>query len=188
MTRYVYYTATTLDGFLADEHDSLDWLLRQPQDEASPYGYDTFITGIGALVMGATTYRWILDHNAATGEPWTYEQPTFVFSHHDLAATQPRVARLTGSAEDARATLEQAAGGKDVWMVGGGALAADFARAGMLDEVIVSIAPVTLGAGRPLLTGRFDLELLDSGTSGAFVCARYRVAGPLTEDRQPGVA
>jgi len=183
MTRYVYYTAMTLDGFLADEHDSLDWLMRQPQDEDGPYGYDAFIGGIGALVMGATTYRWIIDHHVAQGEPWAYTQPSYVFSHHDLPAPQVGVTRLTGAPSEHRATVEEAAGDKAVWMVGGGALAADFARAGMLDEVVVSIAPVTLGSGRPLLTGRFDLELLDSGTSGAFLCARYRVSGPLTEDR-----
>lgn len=183
MTRYQYYTAMTLDGFLADEHDSLEWLLRQPQDEASPYGYDAFIAGVGAVVMGSTTYRWIIDHLLARGEEWPYRQPAFVFSHHDLPSPQPGVTRLTGAPADARSILEEAAGDRSVWMVGGGALAADFARAGMLDELIVSIAPVTLGAGRPLLSGRFDLELLDSGTSGAFVCARYRVAGPLAEDR-----
>ena len=66
-----------------------------------------------------------------------------------------------------------------MWIVGGGDLAADFARAGMLDELFVSFAPVTLGAGKPLLGGRFALELLEHGTNGALLEARYRVLGPL---------
>ena len=68
MTRTTYYTAMTLDGFLADEHDSLDWLFVQDQDEQGPLNYDEFIKDIGAIVMGATTYEWILRHNAQTGE------------------------------------------------------------------------------------------------------------------------
>jgi len=71
-----------------------------------------------------------------------------------------------------------AAGGQDVWMVGGGDLAAQFAESGLLDEVIVSIAPVTVGSGKPLFPRRFDLELLEVDRNRAFVCARYRVLGP----------
>jgi dihydrofolate reductase len=55
MTRSVYYTATTLDGFIADEHDSLAWLFEQQTDEGGPAGYEEFIAGVGAMVMGATT-------------------------------------------------------------------------------------------------------------------------------------
>jgi dihydrofolate reductase len=63
-------------------------------------------------------------------------------------------------------------------MVGGGGLAADFATEGLLDEVVVSIAPVTLGAGRPLFPRPFDLKLVDFARNGAFLCARYEVVGP----------
>ena len=77
------------------------------------------------------------------------------------------------------AALVDAAGGKDVWVVGGGGLAAQFAGAGLLDRLMVSIAPVTLGAGRPLFPGRFDLELEDVARNRAFVCATYRVVGPM---------
>jgi dihydrofolate reductase len=79
--------------------------------------------------------------------------------------------------------MTAAAGGKDLWLVGGGDLAGQFAEAGLLDEVVVSVAPVTLGAGRPLLPRRLDLELVESAVNGAFVSTRYRVAGPLLEDR-----
>ncbi|WP_424347733.1 dihydrofolate reductase family protein [Kocuria sp. CH-021] len=64
-------------------------------------------------------------------------------------------------------------------VVGGGDLAAQFAEAGLLDQLMVSIAPVTLGAGRPLFPRRFDLELTDVARNRAFVCATYRVVGPM---------
>ncbi|WP_301546893.1 dihydrofolate reductase family protein [Gordonia sp. X0973] len=182
--RVHYYAATTLDGFLADPHDSLDWLLRQPQDEEGFGRYDDFIANIGAIVMGSTTYEWVVPHLLRTGEPWPYEMPAWVMTTRDLTPLAGADIRVASG--DIRVVYDEmvaAAGGKDLWVVGGGDLAGQFADAGLLDEVFVSIAPVTLGAGRPLLPRRYDLELLETGRNGAFVCARYRFAGPLVEDR-----
>lgn len=178
MTRFRYYTATTLDGFLADEHDNLDWLLNQPIDERGAFSYDDFIVDVGAIVMGATTYQWVLDHNSATGESWGYTQPTWVFTHRDVAPVSDDVRIVAGEPAELREALVKEADGKDVWIVGGGDLAAQFARAGMLNEVIVSIAPVFLGSGRPLFGGAFDLELREFDRNRAFLCARYEVIGP----------
>ncbi|MBP2381131.1 dihydrofolate reductase family protein [Brachybacterium sacelli] len=182
MTRptYLYYTATTLDGFIADENDSLDWLLSQPLGEGSLLDYDTFYAEVGALVMGSTTYEWVLRHEGGSGEggsAWPYDRPTFVFSHRDLQPVTEDVTILSGTPEEHRPALEAAAGDGAVWIVGGGDLVAQFARAGLLDEVMVSIAPVTLGAGRPLLGGRFDLELREYGRNEAFLEARYALVG-----------
>jgi dihydrofolate reductase len=68
-----------------------------------------------------------------------------------------------------------AAGDKNVWIVGGGDLVGQFADVGLLDEVFVSIAPVTLGAGAPLLPRRLELRLDDLGRNGDFVSARFSV-------------
>lgn len=174
----VFYTATTLDGFLADEQDSLDWLLSQDIDEDGPFSYGAFIRDVGAIAMGATTYEWVLAHNERTGDAWAYEQPTWVFTHRDLPLAADNVTLTGAPVAEVHADLAAAAGGRDVWMVGGGDLAAQFAEAGLLDEVVVSIAPVTLGAGKPLFPRRFDLELLEVDRNRAFVCARYRVVGP----------
>jgi dihydrofolate reductase len=178
MTKTVFYTATTLDGFLADDNDSLDWLLTQPIDEDGPFNYGEFIATIGAIAMGSTTYEWVLDHNAETGEAWAYEQPTWVFTHRDLPLAGDSVRLTSAPVAGVHAELVAAAGDKDVWMVGGGDLAAQFAEAGLLDEVVVSIAPVTVGSGKPLFPRRFDLELLEVDRNKAFIGARYRVVGP----------
>jgi dihydrofolate reductase len=177
-SRYLYYTAMTLDGYLADEHDSLDWLFVQPIDEEGPMNYTSFIADIGALAMGATTYRWLVDHQKATNEPWPYEIPSFVYTHGEPALIAGSIKLADGSPSEHRDAIEEAAAGKDVWVVGGGDLAAQFATDGMLDEIIVSIAPVTLGAGRPLFTRPYDLELIELDRNRAFACARYRVVGP----------
>jgi len=184
----VYYTATTLDGFLADPDDSLAWLLRQDLDESGPQNYATFIATVGALVMGSTTYEWVLAHLAETGEPWYYTQPTWVLTSRDLPVPEGADVRFArGEVRDLYDDLRAAAGERDLWVVGGGDLAGQFADAGLLDSVIVSIAPVVLGAGRPLLPRRLDLRLEETARNGAFVTARYTLDGPLLEDR-PTVA
>lgn len=186
MTRTVFYTATTLDGFLADEHDSLDWLFTQEQDEGGALDYGEFIAGIGAVCMGATTYEWLLGHleGGGSGEPggegsgWPYAVPCWVFTHRDLPVPDGADVRLVhGDVEPVWQAMAAAAGERDVWVVGGGGLAADLAEAGRLDRLLLSIAPVTLGSGRPLFPRPFDLRLVEHARNGSFLCAVYDVVG-----------
>lgn len=173
-----FYTATTLDGFIADEHDSLEWLFRQDIDEHGPMSYDDFIKDVGAMAMGATTYEWLVDHLGKTGEKWMYEIPAWVFTHRDLEPIGEGITFTAEPVPEVHAAMAEAAGGRDLWLVGGGDLAGQFAEHGLLDELVLSIAPVTLGAGRPLFPRRWDLELLEFDRNGAFLCARYAVSGP----------
>lgn len=73
----------------------------------------------------------------------------------------------------------EAAGDRDVWIVGGGDLAGQFADAGLLDEVLVFIAPVTLGAGAPVLPRHVELRLEELARNGEFACARYSAVRPV---------
>jgi dihydrofolate reductase len=177
MTQTIFSTATTLDGYLADDHDCLDWLFVQEHDPDGPMGMGPFMARVGAMAMGATTYEWIRDHMAATGEPWEYTQPCWVFTHRDLPPVGDGIRFTSAPVEQVHAEMVEAADGKDVWMVGGGDLACQFAEKGLLDELVLSIAPVTLGSGRPLFPRPFDLRLLEHARNGAFLCARYAVVG-----------
>ena len=176
MTRTVYYTATTLDGFIADADHSLDWLLTREADAEGPMGYRAFEKTVGSLVMGASTYEWVQRH----GEDWAYDQPAWVLTHRQPATYEGRDIRFT--AADTReellglhADLVAAAGDLDVWVVGGGPVAAQFAAAGLLDEVVVSIAPVTVGSGAPLLPARVELATREVAQNGEFAVVRYDV-------------
>jgi dihydrofolate reductase len=148
-----YLVASSLDGYIADEHDNLDWLLSMPggDDDANPY--PAFIKDVGALAMGATTYEWINRHHP--GE-WFYDdRPTWVFTHHELPVIEG--ANLTFTADDVRdvhAAMVEAAAGRNVWLVGGGELVGQFLDHDLLDELIVSVTPVLLGRGAPLLPRR----------------------------------
>ena len=175
-----YYTATTLDGFIADPNHSLDWLFTRRQDKGGPMNYGDFIAGVGALAMGSTTYEWILDHEFRDKDPaewkWPYEMPAWVFTHRDLPAVpNAQIEFTSGEIASVHEQMLAAAGGRDVWIVGGGDLAGQFADAGLLDEVIVMIAPVTLGAGAPLLPRRQELQLEEVARNGDFTCVRLSV-------------
>jgi dihydrofolate reductase len=175
-----YYTATSLDGFIADENHSLDWLFTQQQDRGASLNYADFVAQVGAIAMGATTYEWILDHESAGTGPvdwkWPYEAPSWVFTHRELRVVpEADITFVSGDVAPLHAEMAAAAGGRNVWIVGGGDLVGQFADAGLLDEVIVYVAPVTLGAGAPLLPRRLELRPEEISRNGDFVAARYSV-------------
>ncbi|MEZ4649378.1 MAG: dihydrofolate reductase family protein [Candidatus Eisenbacteria bacterium] len=186
-----YYTATSLDGFLATEDDSVDWLfpLGDPEDTS----YPTFIADIGALVMGSATYEWILRNSEKVieevGSAWPYSQPTWVFTNRNLLTTPGADVRFVcGDVRTVHEEMTTAAAGKNIWIVGGGDLAGQFYDAGLLDELILGVGSVTLGRGKPLLPRRIlspSLQLTSARRIGTtMVELRYDVAhGPLGERR-----
>jgi dihydrofolate reductase len=176
-----YYTATSLDGFIADPDNSLGWLFTRRREDDGFLNYGEFIAGIGALAMGSTTYEWILDHEFADKDPaeweWPYEIPSWVFTHRELpVVSDARIEFTSADVASVHEEMRRAAADRNVWIVGGGDLAGQFADAELLDEVIVMIAPVTLGGGAPLLPRRIELRLNELGRNGDFAAARYSVA------------
>lgn len=157
MMKTQFYSATSLDGFIATEDDSLEWLF--PLGDLNDSGYPDFIAEVGALAMGSSTYEWML-RNAAevaaqTGSPWPYMQPTWVFSTRLLPVIAGADLRFVqGDVVPVHAAMRAAAGDKNSWIVGGGDLAGQFHDAGLLDEMIIQVGSVTLGQGKPLFPRR----------------------------------
>src|ERR1700709_673875 len=179
-----YYTATTLDGFLADEHNSLDWLFEVEGDTEHAEDFAPFFSGVGAMAMGSTTYEWVLAHEKVLENPakwldWYGQIPTWVFTHRRLPPVPGANVFLTADDVAAvHAQMVEAAGGKNIWLMGGGDLVGQFADAGLLDEILLSVAPVTLGSGAPLLPRRLfaaDLELQSVDRNGQFAVLTYRL-------------
>lgn len=174
----IFYTGCSLDGFIADPHHDLSWLVTRDIDAGSAMGFETFQPRLGAAVMGASTWQWLLDHGeqAAMGG-----LPTWVLTHREFDPVEGVSFVAADTLDDVRsvhAAASVAAGGKDVWLVGGGGLVARFVEAGLVDELWVQLAPVTLGAGAPLLPARVELRLEEVVRNGDFVCTRYTVLGP----------
>lgn len=152
-----YFTATSLDGFIATEDDSLDWLF--PLGDLNNSSYPEFIADVGALAMGSATYEWMMRNAelvaASTGSAWPYTQPTWVFSSRELPAIDGADIRfVSGDVQHVHAALRAAAGSSNIWVVGGGDLAGQFYDAGLLDELIIQVGSVTLGKGKPLFPRR----------------------------------
>jgi dihydrofolate reductase len=152
--RTQYYTACSLDGFIATVDHSLEWLFQL--GDVNDTSYPKFIVGVGALAMGSSTYEWMLRHvvkpGTAAAAPWPYAQPTWVFTSRELPSVEGADIRFVkGDVRPVHEQMRVAAAGKNIWLVGGGELVGQFFDAGLLDELIVQISSVTLGAGRPLL-------------------------------------
>lgn len=149
-----YYTAASLDGFIATLDDSLEWLF--PLGDIAETSYPAFIREVGALAMGSSTYEWMLRHvvgpSSMPARPWPYSQPTWVFSSRSLPAVPGADIRFArGDVRPVHDEMKRAAGGKNLWIVGGGDLVGQFHDHGLLDELFVQIGSVTLGEGKPLL-------------------------------------
>jgi len=154
-----YYTAVSLDGYIADENHSLDWLFQFGEVEDT--SYPDFIRDVGVLVMGSSTYEWLLRNeiyaDPTAPKPWPYDLPTWIFTSRTLEKVPGADIRFAnGAVEPVYREIAAAAGGKNIWIVGGGALAAQFYEARLLDEIILTIAPVILTRGAPVFTSRID--------------------------------
>jgi dihydrofolate reductase len=172
-----YYVAASIDGYIADPTGSLDWLLQFNDVPGLTEHYESFMADVGALAMGASTYEFVLGEGM---ESWPYAgQRTWVFTHRDLPTFPGADIELTqDDVADVHARMVESAAGKNVWLVGGGALVAQFAERGLLDEIWLGIAPVVLGGGAPLLPVRLpgNLRLEDvTRFPSDFVEMRYTV-------------
>ncbi len=187
-----YYTASSLDGFIATTDDSLEWLFQLGDVEET--SYPSFIRDVGALAMGSATYEWLLRHgvkpDADPPEPWPYEEPTWVFTTRSLPPIPGADVRfVSGDVRPVHEEMVAAAGGKNVWLVGGGDLVGQFHDHGLLDEIFVQVGSVTLGAGKPLLPREITtppLKLISVRAVGTgFAELHYEVQREESEQKAP---
>jgi dihydrofolate reductase len=157
MRKVKLFIATSLDGFIADKNGGIDWLFTD-QD----YGYADFYASIDTTLTGYKTYEDILGF----GEFPYPGKTNYVFSRrHQQTDGNP----VTFIADDIAGFVQQLKQepGRDIWLVGGGQINEELLKAGLIDELIVSIHPTILGEGRPLFAGRNrrqDFKLTGSKT------------------------
>ena len=168
----VYFTASSLDGYIVDEAESLDWLTSRAVDADGAFGYHEFIKSVGALVMGSATYEWVVKNHPGD---WPYEQPSWVLTGIVRGSSR----RASGA--DVRRRCRRAASGwclrrpaRDVWVVGGGDAARSSspqarARAGL--AALWARLAAARGCCRSVLSGRW-WSPVSTATSSAPVGAR----------------
>jgi dihydrofolate reductase len=180
MSRIQYFVAASLDGFIATSTDDLGWLLQFDGFEGGAESYEAFMAGVGCIVMGGETYAWLMAHEP---DKWPYPgTPSYVFTRHEHKTVPGAdITFVRGDVGEFLPDFRKDAGGKNIWVVGGGNLAAQFADAGLLDEIILSLIPVVLGAGKRLLPmsgPTAPLELAAARTLGRGVVElRYLLKG-----------
>ncbi len=187
MSRTQYFCAASLDGFIAEADDTLEWLLKYEGSftgagaEPMKGTYDRFYDGVGALVMGSATYEFVL----AELSEWPYEgKPTWILTSRELPEPEGDdvdVRIVKGDVAELFDEMLAAAGERDLWVVGGGNVASQFADAGLLDDVLVTVVPVVLGEGKPLFDRRVSPGPLQLTGTRAFdsgmVELRYQQGG-----------
>jgi dihydrofolate reductase len=182
MGRFLFDTATTINGWIADADNSLGWLFAvEGGDEPEA---DLIPSGATVMVEGSTTYEWVLAESDILAHPERWkkfhgDRPTFVFTSRDLPIPDGADIRFVrGDVAEALPAIREAAGEGDVWIIGGGDLAGQFFDAGALDQIALSIAPVALDGGAPLFPRRVEsdrLRLVSATARGQFARVVYDV-------------
>lgn len=182
MGRIIFDSATTINGWIADEDNSLAWLFAVDGGDHPDDGL--FRTGATVLVEGSTTYEWLLAEQDILAHPekWTEfhgDRATFVFTTRELPVPDGADIRfVSGSVTEALPAIRAASGDGDIWVVGGGDLAGQFFDAGALDEIALSVAPVALTGGAPVFPRRVEsdrLRLESAAAVGQFARLVYSV-------------
>lgn len=171
--RLRYYVAASLDGYIATPDGGVDWLKPYQQHD---YGFGAFMAEVGGAFVGRATF----DKALALG-PWPMgSTPTVVLTSRPLKQAPDGVEARAGDVTAAYRDLAARMAGGDVWLLGGGGLAAQCLEAGLLDELELYTMPVALGDGLPLFGRPHRLTALDLVTStvlvGGVVRSVYRAS------------
>lgn len=163
MSKTQYYCASSLDGFIAEADDTLEWLTKYQGSfdgervEPIKGSYERFYEGVGAVVMGSATYEFILDEPSLAGE-WPFKgKPAWVLTSRDLPVPDGDgvdIRMAAAEVPDLYDDMMASAAERDLWVIGGGNVASQFADRGLLDELLVTVVPVVLGTGKPLFDRR----------------------------------
>ncbi|WP_204696534.1 dihydrofolate reductase family protein [Geomicrobium sediminis] len=170
--KVVAFIASSLDGYIATENESLEWLFNVEGEGDN--GFSEFYETIDTVVMGKRTYDWVMYQEA--GEFPYKDKKCYVFTRSSATDTE----HVTFVNEDVYHFVQKLNQhkGKNIWLVGGGELLSGFIQEKLIDEFIITIAPTIIGKGIPLFkAGDFTLDLSLKGTQhfNQFVELHYEV-------------
>lgn len=170
--KLVLFIATSLDGYIATTNDSLEWLF-QVEGEGDN-GYSEFYETVDTVMMGRRTYEWLLRQEL---EEFPYKnKECYVFTRSSMEKDE----NVTFINEEIFPFINKLKHqeGKNIWIVGGGNLLHPFMKEKLIDELIVTIAPVIIGKGIPLFQEgdyQVNLSLKSTRTFNQFVELHYDV-------------
>jgi dihydrofolate reductase len=174
--KVIVHIAASADGYIARPDGDLEWLTSRPAPEGF-YGMNAFMKSIDTLLLGRKTYEVSL----SLGGTFDKKTRTIVFSHNPAPADAPSGVEFVGGAIGPFVSRLREQPGKDIWLMGGGELIASFLDEQAIDEFVVSVVPVFIGDGIPLIARRhrqvpLELQSVERFDDG-LVQLHYRVEG-----------
>lgn len=154
--KIIVHIAASADGYIARPDGDLDWLTSRPAPEGF-YGMNVFMRSIDTMLLGRKTYEVSL----RLGAKFDSKSRTIVFSRHAAPADAPAGVEFTSDEIGSFVGRLRAQHGKDIWLMGGGELIASFLDARAIDQFVVSVVPVFIGDGIPLIARRPRLARLE---------------------------
>ncbi len=162
MSKTVLYIATSFDGYIAGPNDEVDWMDRYADVE---YGFNDFLAGVGAIIMGRRSYDVGIEQNWF-GQ-YNYGSPIFVLTKRApyTPSQDGDFTFVTDGIEAAHKQANAKAGEKTIWIFGGASIAQQYAQKGMIEEIFIGLVPTILGDGKRLFDHvgkRIELRLIDA--------------------------
>ncbi len=146
--KVILYISQSLDGFIADNQGSVEWILGNNEDYVSDYGYETFIKDIDTVILGANTYKQI--KNELSPDKWVYEDlQSYVLTCEEIENTS-NIKYVNMNIKELISKLQQEKG-KSIWICGGANLVNQCVKDNLIDEYQITTVPVILGIGIRLL-------------------------------------
>ena len=172
--KIIVHIATSADGFIARPDGDIDWLTDRPEPEGF-YGLPEFARSIGGKILGRKTF----DTSVALGQQFSVKDPHYVFSRRPAPPSPPPGVHFVSEPIAAFARRMRAEAGKDLWLMGGGEIIGEFLDAKAVDDFIISVVPVFIGEGIPLIAPRHlhvPLDLVSvQGFPDGVVQSHYQV-------------
>ena len=142
--KVILYISQSLDGFIADNKGSVDWIIGNNKNYISDYGYENFIKNIDTVVLGANTYKQI--KNELSPDKWVYENlQSYVFTNEKIKDIE-NIKYVNMNIEKLINKLKQEKG-KNIWICGGANLVNQCVKANLIDEYQITTVPIILGNG-----------------------------------------
>ena len=172
--KVIVHIATSADGYIARSDGDLEWLTSCPAPKGF-YGMNAFMRSVDTKVLGRKTYEVSL----RMGAKFDSQSRNIVFSRHPPPADVPSGVEFVNDAIGPFVSRLREQPGKDIWLMGGGEIIASFLDALAIDEFVISVVPVFIGDGIPLIARRhrhvpLDLHSIDRFEDGV-VQLHYRM-------------
>ena len=173
MPKIVLYIAMSLDGYIADKNNGVDWLVGQDPHNTNMGSYPDFLKTIDRVILGYTTYQQIITE--LSPDKWVYAgMKSYVLTHREVPSqeeitfTNMDIAQLTHQLKQEK--------GKDIWLCGGANIVSQFIKLDLIDRYHITLIPTLLGGGVPLfqeMDHELRLKLIDTSSSNGMVDLIY---------------